>query len=125
MQHMFKGKKLEPHHTDTLIGENSQFEGHIKSTASLRIEGQLTGDIDCGGDVTIGESGRVHSNIVGRNVYIAGVVHGNVSTKGVISILGTGKLYGNTSAHALIIAEGALFQGKSQMDDKHASAADD
>jgi cytoskeletal protein CcmA (bactofilin family) len=115
---MFKGKKhaIDPRTTDTLIGEGTVFEGRIKSEASIRIEGQITGDVDCTGDVTVGEHGVAKSNIIARDVTLAGVVNGNVQCKGKLTIRATGKLYGNTTAQALVIDEGGLFQGMSKMD---------
>ena len=121
---MFKSKRVDVGATDTLIGEGSTFEGRIKSEASLRVEGQMIGDIDCSGDVTIGENGKAKSNIAARNVVIAGVVHGNVVTRGTLTLTGTGQLYGDTSAHSLIVAEGAVFQGMSKMDGKSAKEAE-
>ncbi|WP_274361848.1 bactofilin family protein [Paenibacillus thermotolerans] len=118
---MFKGKRVDINATDTLIGEGSVFEGKIKSEASLRIEGQMIGDIECGGDVTIGESGKAKSNIAARNVIIAGVVNGNVTAKGTLTITAKGQLYGNTAAQTLVISEGAVFQGMSKMEGKGAS----
>lgn len=108
-------KKLNPNATDTLIGEGSVFEGRIRSEASLRVEGLITGDIDCLGDVTIGEGGRARSNITARHVTIAGTVNGNITTKGVLTITETGKLFGNATAQSLIIAEGGIFEGQSRM----------
>ncbi len=122
---MFKSKRVDVSATDTLIGEGSTFEGKIKSEASLRVEGQMIGDIDCDGDVTIGENGKAKSNINARNVVIAGVVHGNVVTRGTLTLTGTGQLYGNTSAHSLIVAEGAVFQGMSKMEGKGAAKETD
>ncbi|WP_052487669.1 bactofilin family protein [Gordoniibacillus kamchatkensis] len=115
---MFKAKKHEinPSTTDTLIGEGSVFEGRIKSEASIRIEGHLTGDIECTGDVIIGEKGEVRSNIAARDVVIAGHVTGNVTTKGKLTILSTGHLHGNTNSASFVIEEGGVFQGSSKMD---------
>lgn len=113
---MFKTKRIDVGTTDTLIGESSVFEGNIKSEAGLRIEGQLVGDIECSGDVTIGEGGRAKSNMTARNVIIAGTVTGNVTTKGTFTLMATGRFYGNIQAGALIIAEGAVFEGTSRMD---------
>jgi cytoskeletal protein CcmA (bactofilin family) len=121
---MFKNKKstvINPNTTDTLIGEGSIFEGKIRSEASVRIEGQITGDIDCLGDVLVGERGIVKSNIIARNVIIAGSVYGNVGTKGKLTITTTGKLHGNSNAASFIIEEGGLFQGSSMMEDKNAA----
>src|SRR5690606_5739962 len=107
--------KINPNTTDTLIGEGSTFEGRIRSDASLRVEGTIIGDIDCVGDVTIGENGQAKSNVTARNVTIAGIVQGNVNTRGLLTITSTGQLLGNTLSHSLIIAEGGIFQGVSKM----------
>jgi cytoskeletal protein CcmA (bactofilin family) len=121
---MFKSKKksMNPNITDTLVGEGSQFDGRIKSEASLRIEGSVTGDIECTGDVTIGEQGAVKSNILARNIIIAGSVHGNMMTKGTLKITSTGKLFGNTTSASLMIDEGGIFQGTSKMELKAVSS---
>jgi cytoskeletal protein CcmA (bactofilin family) len=120
---MFKAKQkqMNPNITDTLVGEGSHFEGRIKSEASLRVEGMITGDIECTGDVTVGERGVVKSNIAARNIIIAGSVHGNIVTKGTLKITATGKLYGNTTAASLMIDEGGIFQGTSKMEVKSAA----
>ncbi|WP_410771757.1 bactofilin family protein [Fontibacillus sp. BL9] len=117
---MFKNNKtakLDPNTTDTLIGEGSTFEGKITSGAGVRIEGQIIGDIECEGDVTVGEKGIVKSNnIIARNVIIAGVVNGNVQARQKLSITSKGKLYGNISAVSLSIEEGSTFEGTSRME---------
>lgn len=115
---MFNKKKarLDPNSTDTLIGEGTVFEGRIKSEAGIRIEGQLTGDIECTGDVIVSEKGVLHSNITAREVIIAGTVTGNITTQSKLSISATGKLTGNISAYTFIIEEGGQFQGTSTME---------
>lgn len=116
---MFKNTKpvkLDPNTTDTLVGEGSIFEGKIKSGASVRVEGQVHGDIDCEGDVIVGEKGVLQSNIMARNVIIAGVVNGNVQARCKLSITSKGKLYGNISAASLSIDEGSIFEGTSRME---------
>jgi cytoskeletal protein CcmA (bactofilin family) len=117
---MFKKTKnlMNPNTTDTLIGEGTSFEGRIKSEASIRIEGGITGDIDCAGDVIIGEHGVVKSNISARDVVLAGSVQGNITTKGKLTITSTGSLHGNISAASFIIEEGGVFQGSSKMETK-------
>lgn len=115
---MFKGKKkpLNANVTDTIIGEGSVFEGKITSEAGIRIEGQISGDVSCSGDVTVGKNGVVKSNISARSVILAGTVHGNVTAKEKLTIMSTGHLHGNTSAQSLIIEEGAVFHGSSKME---------
>lgn len=115
---MFKKNKVvkvDPNTTDTLIGEGSIFEGKIKSQAGVRIEGQIIGDIECEGDVTVGEKGVVQSNIEARNVIIAGTVNGNIQARSKLSIKQKGKLFGNMSAVSISIEEGSIFEGTSRM----------
>lgn len=115
---MFKSRKtkIDPNSTDTLIGEGTHFEGKIRSEAGIRIEGHLTGDITCSGDVTIGENGKADSHISARHVIIAGQVTGNVTATGTLTIKATGKLLGNLTAKELSIESGGVFQGNSKME---------
>jgi len=118
---MFKRKKLpqiDPNVTDTLIGEGTVFEGTIKSQAGVRIEGQITGDVECTGDVTIGEGGLAQSNITARNVIVAGTVHGNIMAKESLKLTATGQLFGNATTASFAIEEGAVFHGTSHMEEK-------
>jgi cytoskeletal protein CcmA (bactofilin family) len=122
---MFKGKHgLNPNMTDTLIGEGTIVEGSITSAASLRIEGHVTGDIHCTGDVTIGEKGLAASEITARNIINAGTIRGAVKTSGKLTITSTGKVHGNIHVAKLVIADGGAFEGTSKMELKPAQAND-
>jgi len=112
---MFRRKRIHPDSTDTLIGEGTVVEGNLKSEASIRIEGRILGDIECKGDVTIGQKGVAHSNIHARNVVIAGHVRGNVTAQQSLAIHSTGRLQGNISTQKLVISEGGVFMGNSKM----------
>ncbi|MFD0695538.1 polymer-forming cytoskeletal protein [Paenibacillus sp. GCM10027628] len=110
-----KSKPINDKTTDTLIGGSTICEGKIMSEASLRIEGQMNGDIECAGDITIGENAVVQSNIHARDVIIAGKVKGNVHTKGKLIVTSSGVLVGNIDVRSFIIQEGGIFQGSSSM----------
>lgn len=119
---MMKKTKIAPGTTDTLIGEGSTFEGKIRSRASVRLEGEITGDLECEGDVIIGEKGIARSNVTARNVVLAGTVQGNVSARGKLTIKSTGRLSGNLSAAELSIESGGFFKGISKMEDTTGAA---
>jgi cytoskeletal protein CcmA (bactofilin family) len=107
--------KSNPKATDTLVGEMTICEGKIISEASLRIEGQMNGDIECAGDITIGENAVVQSSIHARDVILAGKVKGNIHTNGKLIVLSTGVLIGNIDVRSFVIQEGGIFQGSSMM----------
>ncbi|MFF2885367.1 polymer-forming cytoskeletal protein [Paenibacillus sp. NPDC057967] len=109
--------------TDTLIGQGTIAEGKIVSEANLRIEGEYRGDIECKGDVIIGECGVARSNIMAQDVTLAGKLFGDIETKGRLIIAASGQLVGNVKAHSLIIQEGGMLNGSCHMeltsDNKH------
>ncbi len=102
--------------TDTLVGEGTTVEGKIITNASLRIEGKVIGDIECTGDVTIGEKGHVHSIINARNVFNAGRIDGSVITKGKLTITSKGIVNGSISVGSLHVSEGGVFRGDCAME---------
>jgi len=106
---MFKEKK--PAATDTLIGQGTITEGKMICEANLRIEGEYRGEIECRGDVIIGESGMARATIIAQDMTIAGKVYGDVTTKGRLIITSSGHLSGHISAHSLVIQEGGTISG--------------
>jgi cytoskeletal protein CcmA (bactofilin family) len=114
---MFGQKKqtIHPDSTDTLIGRGSSFEGTVKSEAGIRIEGNIKGQIQSVGDVVIGDEGEALSDISARNITIAGIVRGDLAISGKCTITSKGQLFGNCTAHALVIEEGGRFDGTSKM----------
>jgi cytoskeletal protein CcmA (bactofilin family) len=114
-----KNKSIDLNTTDTIIGEGTTFEGRTKSEASIRIEGKIIGDIECLGDVTIGEKGVVKSNITARDVTIAGTLTGNINAKGKLTIMSKGNIIGNIAYEKLIIEEGGVLQGNSRQENRN------
>ena len=114
------GKKPAPtvsvDKVDTIIGKDTSFQGTIKAQGTLRIDGKLEGEIDCQGDVVIGETGSITAGVKAKNLLIAGLIKGNVNISNKLEIASTGKLEGDIqSTSSLIIDDGALFQGNCQM----------
>ncbi|PWV93790.1 cytoskeletal protein CcmA (bactofilin family) [Paenibacillus cellulosilyticus] len=102
--------------TDTLIGQGTHAEGKMECEAGLRIEGEFRGDIDCHGDVIVGECGIARSNINARDVTIAGRVYGDVTTKGRLTITATGQVHGNINAQSFVMQDGGIFTGACRME---------
>ncbi|MGW8957576.1 bactofilin family protein [Paenibacillus sp. NPDC055715] len=128
---MFKDskKKLSTPATDTLLANGTSFEGTIEAEANIRIDGHFQGDIRSTRAVVIGESAVVRSDIVARDVILAGKVFGSITTEGRLTITPTGELYGKVAAAALVISEGGVLEGTSQMirtkDAKPSASIDD
>ena len=107
--------------SDTLIGQGTTAEGTLSCQASLRIEGEYRGDIQCLADVIVGESGIVRSNISAKDITISGKVYGDITTTGRLTIMSTGLLQGSAAVGSLIVQDGGTFSGSCRMD-QHAPA---
>ncbi len=114
-------KKPEPgiaaRDIDTLIGPATRFKGDIESSASVRVDGYVEGNINARGDVLVGNSGEVKGNIDAENVLISGVVEGNVNASGTLKLFSTARLCGDITVSAFVSDEGGIFQGHCSMID--------
>ena len=100
---------------NTIVGRGTLFEGVMKVDNSVRIDGTFKGELSCSGTLTIGQSGEAHAQLDGRDVYINGVVHGNVRGDKV-RLDSQARVVGDIHSNALSISEGAVFQGNCSMD---------
>jgi len=115
---MFGNSKRAPVFSDqveTLIGQETQVKGTVNAGGTLRVDGQVEGEITAKGDVVIGETGNVKAQIRARSATIAGSVYGNVEVTDKLELAPTGKLYGDIKTGVLIIGEGAVFKGACEM----------
>src|SRR5215218_441913 len=99
---------------ETVLGTNSTLEGHLSSSANVRLDGTFTGTLEIGGNVLVGETAQINADINAKNISIAGAVRGNVSGKKV-QLLRTGRIWGDIHATALTTEEGAFIDGKITM----------
>ncbi len=112
---MLKKKRSIQGCGETIIGQGTAIEGNIKATGLVRIDGKIEGTIETQGDLVVGTDGIVNAQIQAENVVVAGQVHGAITASGRLEIGKTGKLYADAQVGALVIEEGALFQGQCQM----------
>jgi cytoskeletal protein CcmA (bactofilin family) len=100
---------------ETINGKGTQFKGTIKAAGTIRVDGQVEGEISTKGDVVIGETGAIKAQIQARSATIAGSVLGNADITDKLELTSTAKLYGDIKTGVLIIGEGAVFKGACEM----------
>lgn len=107
-------KKLESF--DSLVGETTKILGRLAVHKSVRIDGEVTGNVEkheSSEDISIalGETGKVHGNITATDVFIAGIVTGTIYAKGKVELTSTSHVYGDIHYSLIEIAEGAQVDG--------------
>lgn len=98
----------------TIIGEDFELEGSIKSESNIRLEGKITGNVIVKKGVILGEKGNIKGNIESEMAVIYGTVNGNVKVKQ-LEIKQTGFINGDIKTDAISIEIGAIYNGKLEM----------
>lgn len=98
----------------TYIGNGMKIEGKIRCTGSIRIDGEIYGEIDCQSEVSIGPSANIVATINAARVTINGRIEGNIFASDQVEVLSEGHIIGNVSnpIGKLIILEGAVIEGQ-------------
>jgi cytoskeletal protein CcmA (bactofilin family) len=100
----------------TIVGAGARLDGNVVSAGSLRIDGQVKGQINADGDVTLSPQSQVEADIRAQNVTVAGRFKGNIVVKGKAHLARGGRIDGNITSKTLVVEEGGLFHGQSIMD---------
>lgn len=97
---------------DTLIGKECSVKGNLEAPGgALRIDGYYEGELHIGGDLIIGESGKVIGNIVAKNIIIAGEVKGSIEARGKLELAPSAKVTSDAKMVTLVVEDGAFLQG--------------
>jgi cytoskeletal protein CcmA (bactofilin family) len=100
---------------ESLIGEHTTFEGTLKTEGSVRLLGTIQGEIESKSTIIVEDKARVTARLTAQQVTIAGQVDGQIYCDGRVEIRPTGRVTGEINAGALIVQEGAYFEGSSKM----------
>lgn len=97
------------------LGEGTYLEGSLETQGSLRIDGKVKGTVKAGDTLTVGSNGKIEGELYARNAVVGGRIEGNVKVDEKLVLETNSVLIGNLKAQKLVIDEGAVFQGKSEM----------
>lgn len=97
------------------LAKGSRVEGKLSFEGSVRIEGQIDGEIKAQGTVTIADGAHVTAQITANIVVIEGRVEGDVTARKRVELRAPAKLNGNLSTPSLVVQDGVLFEGNVTM----------
>ncbi|HUG55085.1 MAG TPA: polymer-forming cytoskeletal protein, partial [Vicinamibacteria bacterium] len=100
--------------------------GEITGDEDVVVDGNVEGQIRITRDLRVGAGGVVKATVEAQSIIVSGEVIGDCVASSRVEIQATGKLTGNIRAPKIVIAEGAMFRGNSDMsarkDDKKVAA---
>ncbi len=100
----------------TTIGKDLVFEGSVKGSGSIRVEGVFQGTLEVQNEVIIGKGGVVKGDIRADIVTVEGELKGNVEARQKITINVTGTMLGDIIAPRVVVASGAVYKGRIDME---------
>ena len=96
----------------TLISEGCKVAGVISGDGDFLISGEVEGDCDLSGSITVAQSGFWKGTMSASDVIVAGTVEGDIVSGGRVEITDTARITGTVTGEAIAVAEGAVVQGK-------------
>ncbi len=116
---MLKGTTYESGSSEeaTVISKGVKIEGKLSCSGSIRLDGEVKGDISSQSTVIIGENGKVNGQINADNITIGGRVTGTVKAKEKLVLDAKANLQGDAISKVIAIEAGANFNGNCKMGD--------
>ncbi len=99
-----------------MLSDDIKFRGKLYSQDNLEVNGNVRGQIQTPGQLTIGPQGEVEADIEAGSVVIEGYTKGDIIASQRIDLKKTAKLIGDIRTPTLVAEAGAKFQGCCLMD---------
>ncbi len=99
----------------TIVGEGAIFQGNLVVKDTVRVDGEVKGDVRTETVLIVGSKGRIDGNIEADTIFAGGLIKGDLRAKNKTEISATGKIFGDITTKILVIDENAVFQGRCDM----------
>ncbi len=101
-----------PSGAPTLINEGCKVTGVISGRGEYQVSGEVEGDCDIDGTVTLARNGFWNGTIKATQIVVSGHVEGDIVAVGKVEIADTARITGTVTGEAIAVAEGAVVQGQ-------------
>lgn len=109
--------------SSNVISKETRITGDIQAQGNIRIEGTVDGMIQSKSKIAVGESALVKGNLTAVEAEIAGKVEGEVICSDTLYLKSTALIIGNIFTKKLVVENGAVFNGKCQMNSQNTMVA--
>jgi cytoskeletal protein CcmA (bactofilin family) len=104
-----------------LIAKGTRITGDIVSDGDLRIDGEISGNLETKGRLVIGATGRIDGEIRCKSSEISGTHKGKLFVIELLSLKASSNVSGEIVTGKLSIEPGAYFAGTCTMSDESTS----
>ncbi len=97
------------------VDAGSHFRGELRFETTFRVDGKVEGSIVSSGTLVVGEGGEIDGEVRVGQIFISGTVRGSVQASRKIQLCAAGKIFADLETPALVIEDGAIFDGRCVM----------
>ena len=116
------GRNKDEYQLNGLLDRGCSFEGKLMFDGTVQINGEFRGEVLSDGTLVVGAEAHINAKVQVDTLIVDGTVHGVVEVKRKVELHRGSRLIANIVAPALVIEEGAIFQGQCQMSDESHAA---
>ncbi|MFQ5464383.1 MAG: polymer-forming cytoskeletal protein [Thermodesulfobacteriota bacterium] len=95
------------------IGPGMRVDGRVVFEHTVRVEGEVKGEITGNGTLVVGEGATIEAEVKADTAIITGTVTGVIEAATRVEIKAPGRVTGEVRTPNLIIGDGAVFEGNS------------
>jgi cytoskeletal protein CcmA (bactofilin family) len=106
-----------------LLGKGALFNGEMKVSGSIRIDGEFEGTMEVSETLILGKTGRVKGTVVSKDAVIGGKMDGNIQATERIELQTGSHLSGDIVCRGLVVEDGVFFEGNCRMSAERQSQA--
>jgi cytoskeletal protein CcmA (bactofilin family) len=103
---------------DTFIGRTTNLKGDIATQGSIRIDGQVEGNINVSEIIITGPESFIKGNIDCKDAIISGRVEGDIKAIENVELQPGANISGDITCGNLVIGKNCFFEGKCHMSRK-------
>ncbi|MBI4950760.1 MAG: polymer-forming cytoskeletal protein, partial [Myxococcales bacterium] len=94
------------------IAEGTVIKGRISGDGDLEVHGHVEGSIELAGELTVGATGLVKSDLRARRLTVSGAVRGDLHATEAVVLEPGARVVGDLVAPSVGVREGALVRGR-------------
>lgn len=98
-----------------LIEDGAELDGTLSFSGTVLLNCHVRGEVVSTGELLVGEKAVLNATIRARIARIAGTVTGDVHASERVELHATARVYGDIEAPAVVVTEGAFFEGQCRM----------
>ena len=108
-------KLSKEHKTPSFLSESCELKGNLSIKGGIRIDGKITGTLNCESVIFVGETGKIEAEISTMSLVNGGSIVGNINAEDTVQINAPGTVKGDIRTCHLGIEKNVYFNGRCQL----------